>query len=200
MKGHPMAPRPLAEKDWPRIRYQYEHTEMLNREICAEHRISTTTLNNRARQWGWVRRRQTVPAEGPPPAIPPAQAPPLAAPPDADTDFAEPSPHLFAPPAAPVSPRQIAQHLQSAITRVLTAIDAALAGLSAASSPREIERAGRAVAALTRTLHELTALQAQSPAFDAANDRGPENDDDFVRELIERMDGFAVMHAGKTQP
>ena len=48
IKDNPMAPRPLADKDWPRIRTQYEHTDMLLPEICAEHRISVTTLNNRA--------------------------------------------------------------------------------------------------------------------------------------------------------
>jgi len=192
IKDNPMAPRPLADKDWPRIRTQYEHTDMLLPEICAEHRISVTTLNNRARQWGWTRRRAPVPAEGPPgEPLPHVATAPLSP---------EPAPQPGAPPpAAPVNAGQIAQHLQNAIARVLTAIDAALAGLSAASSPREIERAGRAVAALTRTLHELNALKAQSPAFDAGNDRGPENDDDFVRELIQRMDRFAQVHAASSK-
>ena len=27
IKDNPMAPRPLADKDWPRIRTQYEHTD-----------------------------------------------------------------------------------------------------------------------------------------------------------------------------
>src|SRR4051794_23705306 len=93
-----MAPRPLADKDWPRIRYEYEHTDKQTHEICADHRISITTLNNRARQWGWARRRQTVPAEGPPLPIALAQAPPPATPHEAAA-FAEPSPHLAVPPA-----------------------------------------------------------------------------------------------------
>jgi hypothetical protein len=171
-----MAPPRLAGKNWPRIRHDYEQTEKPIHDICAKHRISPMTLRNRVRQWGWTERRPRVPAEGPP--LPEAEAPLLAA-----------------PPAAPVEARQIAQSLQNAIARVLTAIDAALAGLSAASSPRDIERAGRAVAALTRTLHELNALKAQSPAFDAENDRGPEDDNEFVQELVDRMNRFAAIRA-----
>jgi hypothetical protein len=165
--------RSITDRDWPRIRYEYEQTDKLSRDICADHRIGIATLNNRARQWGWTRRRQAVPAEGPPASIPPAEAPSLAP-----------------PPAAPVEARQIAQHLQNAIARVLTAIDVALGSLSAASSPREIERAGRAVAALTRTLHELNALKAQSPDFDPEMERPPEDPDEFALELMRRLELF----------
>ena len=73
---------------------------------------------------------------------------------------------------------------------MLAAINIALGGLSAASSPRDIERAGRAVAALTRTLHELNALKAQSPAFDPENDRGPEDDNEFAQVLLKRLERF----------
>lgn len=183
-----MAPRPLADKDWPRIRYEYEHTDKQTHEICADHRISITTLNNRARQWGWTRRRQTVPAEGPPLPITLAQAPPPATP-DEAAAFAEPSPHLAVPPApAPdVSARQIARGLQNAIARVLAAIDAALAGLSAASSPRDLDRAGRAVAALTRTLQELNAMLTQFPK--------PERDenDEYFREELAKLERMAIV-------
>lgn len=166
-----MAPPLLHGKNWPCIRHDYERTEKPIHTICAEYKISPTTLRNRVRQWGWTERVPRVPAEGPP--LPQVEAPALAP-----------------PPAAPVEARQIAQTLQNAIARVLTAIDIALASLSAASSPREIERAGRAVAALTRTLHELNALKAQSPAFDPEKDRGPDDPDEFAKLLLERLERF----------
>jgi len=184
--------RSITDRDWPRIRYDYEHTDKLNREICAEHGISSTTLQNRARQWNWAPRRAPVPAEGPP--SPPMEAPQIEAPQTEAPHSGEPSQHLVVPPL-PVNARQIAQSLQSAIARVLAAIDLALTGLSAASSPRDIDRAGRAVAALTRTLHELNALKAQSSAFDAEKDRGPDDDNEFVRELIDRKNRFAAMRS-----
>ena len=167
-----MAPPRLRGKNWPRIRHDYERTEKPIHVICAQYRISPTTLRNRIRQWGWTERVPRVPAEGPP--LPEVEAPALVA----------------APPAAPVNARQIAQSLQDAIARVLAAINIALGGLSAASSPRDIERAGRAVAALTRTLHELNALKAQSPAFDPENDRGPEDDNEFAQVLLKRLERF----------
>jgi hypothetical protein len=186
-----MAPRPLGDKNWPRIRHDYEHSGKDTHEICAEHGISSSTLQNRVRQWDWTRRRPPVPAEGPA-GLPQTRAAPPAP---------EPATHLEPPPpAVPVDARQIAQRLQGAITRVLAAIDAALAGLSASSHPRDIDRAGRAVAALTRTLHELNALKEQSPSFDPANDRGPDDPDEFAKLLLKRLEQFKAQRAISAAP
>jgi hypothetical protein len=176
-----MAPRPLAGRDWVAIRHDYEQTDNSVHEICTEHRLSATTLHNRARQWNWTLRRAPVPAQGPPPESLPRVEPPLPA---------GPSPHLSAPlRAAPADARQIAHRLRDAIARVLTAIDAALAGLSAAPHPREIERAGRTVAGLTRTLHELNAMLNQFPV--------PEEDenDAFFREELAKLERMAIVNA-----
>lgn len=193
-----MAPPRLAGKDWPRIRHDYEETDKPNHAICAEHEISASTLRNRVRQWNWTPRRAPVPTQGPP--LPEIEAPPIheaplvPAGPASAPPLGEPSPHFAVPPpAAPVDARQIAQRLQDAIARVLAAIDAALAGLSAASHAREIERTGRAVAGLTRTLHELNTLKADYPAS-AAADRGPDQPDEFILDLVRRMDAFAARH------
>jgi transposase-like protein len=174
-----MAPPRLSGKDWPRIRHDYEQTDKPLHEICEEHGIARETLRNRVRQWKWTPRRPPVPVEGP--ALPALDAPMPAA----------------APPVAPVDAGQIALGLQNATARVLAAIEATLASLSAAAHPREIERAGRTVAALTRTLHELNALKAQSPAFDPAKDRGPKDNGAFIQELIRRMDAFAARRAAE---
>jgi hypothetical protein len=111
---------------------------------------------------------------------------PGAARPDAEDDL------RLDPRLAQASTRQIALGLQGATARVLGAIEATLASLPAAAHPRAIERAGRTVAALTRTLHELNALKAQSPAFDPANDRGRKDTGQFIQELVRRMDAFAA--------
>ena len=195
-----MAPPRLAGKDWPRIRHDYEETDKPNHAICAEHGISASTLRNRVRQWNWTPRRAPVPAQGPP--LPEIEAPSmLEAPPMIEAPpLGAPSPRLAAPPpAAPLDARQIAQRLQGAIARVLAAIDAALAGLTAAAQPREIERAGRAVAAFTRALHELNTLQAQYPAS-AADERGPDEPDEFVLELLRRINEFAAQKEASAAP
>ena len=61
-----MAPT-LTSEAWTQIRYDYEHTERPIAAICAEHGISSGTLRDRMRRWGWTRRRPPIPREGPPP-------------------------------------------------------------------------------------------------------------------------------------
>jgi hypothetical protein len=184
-----MAPPPIGRKEWPRIRYEYEETDKPNHEICAEHGISASTLTNRVRQWKWTKRRAPVPAEGPP--LPQVEAPQPAAPGETAAPLrAEPSLHLqpAAQPGAPAADaRQIARHLHGAIARVLAAIDTTLASVSGAAHPREIDRAGRSLAALTRTLQELNAMKAQYPAFDPEKDRGPDDPNEFALALHRKL-------------
>jgi hypothetical protein len=68
--------------------------------------------------------------------------------------------------------------LQSAVARVLPAIEATLARLGAAPMPpREMEQAARALSSLTRTLRELNGLLEQHKA-PADRDDGPEDIDE----------------------
>ena len=61
--------------------------------------------------------------------------------------------------------RSIVPRLQSAVARVLPAIEATIARLSAGPHhPREMEQAGRTLSSLTRTLRELNALLAEHNA------------------------------------
>jgi hypothetical protein len=71
-------------------------------------------------------------------------------------------------------------------------MNATLAALGAAPQPREIERAGRALAALTRTLHELNLLLPQYPAPAVKEDRLPDDPDEFLIQLAGRMDAYAA--------
>src|SRR5262249_29780869 len=68
---------------------------------------------------------------------------------------------------APGAPddRPIAVRLQSAVDRVLPAIEATVARLAAQGAhPRELERGARALASLTRTLRELNGLLSERQA------------------------------------
>jgi hypothetical protein len=64
---------PLIQADWAKIRRDYEHSTRPIPDICAEHGISTGTLRDRVRRWGWARRWLPIPAEGPPPLPPPVE-------------------------------------------------------------------------------------------------------------------------------
>src|SRR5262249_2654100 len=93
----------------------------------------------------------------------------------------------------------IVPRLQSAVERVLPAIETIVATLAAgASHPRELERAARALAALTRTLRELNSLlsQRQTPAARAFDDM-PEDIDAFRHALARRIRLFVASRTGK---
>lgn len=100
---------------------------------------------------------------------------------------------------AEADPATIGPRLQSAVARVLPAIEATIARLAAGPHhPREMEQAGRALSALTRTLRELNALLSQHHARDAAagDDDIPEDIDAFRHELARRIEAFV---ASRTQ-
>jgi hypothetical protein len=228
-----MPPEPTTEA-WAQIRYDYEHTERPIDDICAEHGISSGTLRDRMRRWGWTRRRAPIPCEGPPPAPAPqidTAAPPLptgrefdpAAPPlpagrefDPAAPSPAPAPRIETAAPCPVATPQVAAgndagepddsaivpRLQSAVARVLPAIEASVARLGAEPAhPREIERSARALAALTRTLRELNNLlsQRRAAAADdpAAYDDVPEDIDAFRLDLARRIDAFVASRTGE---
>ena len=92
----------------------------------------------------------------------------------------------------PPDPAALAPRLQSAVARVLPAIEATLTKLTASPQrPRELEQTARALGALMRTLRELNALLAQQPARSAYDDDDfPEDIDAFRDELARRIDAF----------
>ena len=202
-----MAPEPTSEA-WAQIRYDYEHTERPIEDICAEHGVSSGTLRDRMRRWGWTRRRVPIPREGPPPAPRIDTAAPSPAP-----QVETAAPCLAAGPqaaagedaGAPGEPDDsaIVPRLQSAVARVLPAIEASVARLGAEPThPREMERAARVLAALTRTLRELNKLlserQADAAGSPAADDDMPEDLDAFRFELARRIDAFVASRTGET--
>jgi hypothetical protein len=93
-------------------------------------------------------------------------------------------------------PALIAPRLQTAVARVLPAIEATVARLSAQPThPREMERAARALASLTRTLRELNTLLSQCP-MPVAEDNEPEDADEFRRKLAYRIEAFVRSRTG----
>jgi hypothetical protein len=209
-------PPDLSSEAWAQIRHAYEHSERPVEDICAEYGISSGTLRDRMRRWGWTRRRAPIPREGPPPAaridieaplVPPGRqfdtaAPPLPAAAQIETaapgDAAEPQAAAGEDAGAPgESDNAIVPRLQSAVGRVLAAIEATLARLAgSAAHPREMERAARALATLTRTLRELDSLLRQHAADDpAARGYKPVDVEELRRRLARKLEAFVAQHA-----
>ncbi|MEA2871315.1 MAG: hypothetical protein QOH67_1291 [Hyphomicrobiales bacterium] len=206
-------PPELTPETWMQIRYEYEHTEKPVDDICLDHGVSPTTLRERMRRWRWTRRRQPISAEGPPPVLPneyagplvPAAAPIRAPAPSVWVEaHDEPAPDSPAPYAAPreeppPGQSEIVPRLQSAVARVLPAIEATVARLAGPMPPREMERAARTLTSLTRTLRELNGLLSQYPAPpDPDNERGPDDPDEFALDLLRRLNEFAASRAAST--
>lgn len=214
-----MALEPTREA-WGQIRYDYEHTGRPIEDICAEHGISSGTLRDRMRRWGWARRRLPIPREGPPPAppidhaillLPVTQtgpvAPALASAPASASPITPSAPGLPTMPQAAAiehasdggdsDPVSIVPRLQNAVGRVLPAIEAIVTRLGAnPANAREMERSARALASLTRTLRELNVLLGQHRAS-AAEDNMPEDIDAFRLDLARRIDLFVASRTGE---
>ena len=183
----------LTPEAWAQMRYDYEHTERPIGDICAEHGISSGTLRDRMRRWGWTRRRTPIPLDGPPALALPLDiaAPALAGLPQIET-------------AAPGPPddRPIAERLQGAVARVLPAIEGTLATLGRGPVHlRELERSARALAALTRTLRELSGLLAQHQTEQPAcvsEQYTPEQVDAWRNELARKINALVDERSGVT--
>jgi len=203
-----MAPD-LSHDAWAQIRHDYEHTDRPVEDICAEHGISSGTLRDRMRRWGWTRRRPPIPDEGPPAPVASFDPVPPQLPAAPQIETATPCvpalPQAAAGAGAPgeADPAAIVPRLQSAVARVLPAIEATVATLAAQPShPREMERAARMLAALTRTLRELNSLlsehQSRAPAARHCDYDMPEDIDQFRYDLARRIRLFVASRTGKT--
>ncbi len=183
----------LTPEAWAQIRHDYEHTERPVEDICAEQGISAGTLRDRMRRWGWTRRRPPIPLDGPPPTPAPqidVVAPALTA--SRQIETVAPAP----------DDRPIAERLQGAVARVLPAIEGTLATLGTGQAhPRELERAARALVALTRTLRELTGLLAQhktEPPACECDSYTPEQIDEMRFELARKINALVDERTGVT--
>jgi hypothetical protein len=89
--------------------------------------------------------------------------------------------------------RPITARLQSAVDRMLPAIEVTVARLGAPGTPpRELERAARALAMLTRTWRELNDLLSQRQAA------GPEEDLDTLRaQIADKLEALVASRADR---
>ncbi len=210
-------PEPTPEA-WAQIRHDYENTDKPLAHICADHDITIPTMRYRMKRWAWTRRKPLIPRQGPPPVPVVKQeralfSPlPLPSPGGGGSANAEGMsrggvsllPETFTPPRSqdardPPPPgeggEKIVPRLQSAVAQVLPAIETTIARLaSGALNAGELEKAGRTLGTLTRTLRELNALLAQHNApLDSAqtdDDPVPQDMDEFRYELARRIRAF----------
>lgn len=151
----------------------YEQTNLPVAHIAAMMGMSRSALYRRIRAWGWRRRR----ASGLPEDL--AQRVAEASP--AETTLAERSVDLAT----------TAANVLRTVESEIEAVADILRQLPPIAS-EERERGQRMLASLARTLQELARLKLPNGATGQdMNDRGPADDDEFVRELIRRMDAFA---------
>jgi len=87
-----------------------------------------------------------------------------------------------------------AARLQDAVASVLAAIEAIVAKIGTGRTA-ESDRSARALAALTRTLRELNALQSQYEE-PTADDDSPADIDEFRRALARKIDAFVAAQGG----
>jgi hypothetical protein len=167
-------------------------------------------MRYRMKRWEWRRRKPLIPRQGPPPV--PVTTQEMAAPTPYVTPV-HPTPPAFAnasagdPPPPGEGEEMIVPRLQSAVARVLPAIEATIARLAAGPHhPRDMEQAGRTLSSLTRTLRELNALLAQHNARpnDArceCREMSPEDIDAFREDLARRINAFvASREEGGAEP
>jgi hypothetical protein len=210
-------PEPTPEA-WAQIRHDYENTGRPLAHICAEHDVTIPTVRYRMKLWQWRRRKPLVPRQGPPAVSveaiedlhPPLEGEGRRAASqarcepgwgDARVQQLHPTPLRLAdasrsdPP--PPGESEIVPRLQSAVARVLPAIEATIARLAAGPHhPRAMEQAGRTLSSLTRTLRELNALLAEHNARPAGQcDCMPEDMDAYRAEMVRRIQTFLESRA-----
>ena len=121
------------------------------------------------------------------------------------TVFAPAQPVDRLPPGAgqeevPTDPATIVPRLQSAVARLLPAIEATIGRLATDFyHPREMEKASRTLSSLTRTLRELNALLAQQQARAAEDDDDARDIDEIRNKLAQRIHALVDAERGKEE-
>src|SRR5688572_5749757 len=157
-------------------RRRYEQTTEHSDDIAAFLGISPSTFKSRRRQWGWRPRRahrfepQTSASEAP---------------------AAEQT--LYQ--AILNDARPAAERIRRTVECELAAIAHIVAKLQPGGTQLgAVERSARVLASLTRTLQEVVRLgetNGEAAPAEHADDRPPAEPDEFVRDLVRRMDEFA---------
>lgn len=170
-------PRSFSPAALADARYRYEQTKEKVASIADRLGIGERTLHSNIHKWNWYPRRPRLMGKSQP-----AQAEPLNA----------PAPAGVMLPVLDAEAARVAEAIQSTVQREVAAIGLIVAKLPPSGNTAEAERAARALATLTRTLQEvLRLITPQAPPDEPTHDRGPDDNDEFLRELARRMDAFA---------
>ncbi len=102
---------------------------------------------------------------------------------------AAPEPLVVEYPRAPAERLALAERVQNAIERQLTAVESIIAVMGPAQ-PEAAETHARTLASLARTMREMMRLQAAPPDEPADDDDVPRDLDELRRELLRKMDGI----------
>lgn len=155
-------------------RHRYEETKEPVASIAGRLGIGERTLHTNIRAWGW---RQRKPAGAKAANAKTASAPATSA---------------VTLSALDLEVLRAAETVQSTAQRGVAAIGLILAKLGPSVNTAEAERIARTLATLTRTLQEVLRLtMPYAPSDEPSNDRGPDDPDEFARELVRRIDEFA---------
>jgi hypothetical protein len=173
-----LPPRSFSRAALADARRRYEETKELVPSIARRLGVGERTMHTNIRKWGWRLRR-------------PSQSAALRGGARASAAAA---------PASPVPTPDVAalaESIQRTVQREVAAIGTIVASLPPASTnTSQAERTARVLATLTRTLQEVLRLTETNAAPDEQTyDRGPDDPDEFVRELARRMDAFAAAAA-----
>lgn len=170
-------PKPITTVQARRF---YEQTNLPIDHICALYGMTRKPFYTRVHKWGWRMRRRGIPKTDPPrepdeiSALAPGQEQPLS--------------EIVA----------IAARIRRAVEQELDAVEKIIRELSPQAT-EDAERAARTLASLARTLEEVGRLDAQyliPRREENDDDRGPADNDEFLRELARRLDAFAGRNAG----
>lgn len=156
-------------------RRRYVETNEHNEDIAAFLGISPSTFKSRRRQWGW--------------------------PPRGTHWFKPQTPASEATAAEQAVYQAILNNALAEAERIRRTVEcelAAIAHIVAKLQPgstqlREVERSARVLASLTRTLQEVIRLgepNGEAAPAEHADDRGPDDPDEFAKDLVRRMDEF----------
>ncbi|QIB35088.1 hypothetical protein [Ancylobacter pratisalsi] len=180
--------RAISPEALDEARRLYELTSVPVQQVADMLGIAKSTLNKRARLWGWQRRMARIPG-GPMPGLGPGSAPDAG---PASVLLSSSAGDRVASErvglAAPTSRRALIGRLVKRVENEIAAVErlVARAGLSA-DGAAEAERAARTLAILVRSLRELAALEKNEPGGDE-DDAGLRDADAYRRELGETLE------------
>jgi len=175
----PVPPRSFSPAALADARYRYEETRERVASIAEWLGIAERTLHTNIRRWGW-RQRKAAGAHA-----------------ASDDAASAPATSAVALSALELEALRAAETIQCTVQREVAVIGLIVAKLGPSADSAEAGRTARTLATLTRTLQEVLRLTTpHAPSDEPSNDRGPDDNDEFLRELARRLDAFAGRRQG----